>query len=241
MRMFAKWLIATCILLCCCVTNAQSVGEVNGVSERPSAESSAYSIDVNIFNRYDDHLIDSTYMGNRELFVMLDSLMRDTSIINHTGRIEVVASSSIEGRLSYNRALSKRRMQCVEQTLRSRYDHIAEQMWDFGYEPENWTHLRRSVVEDQNVPSKRRVLEIIDLEDRTEDDKEYLLKILDDGEPWSYIHQDILPSSRGSVSMLFVPKVLAPLAIAEPIPPPEVDMPPLTPIPPTLTFSRPIV
>ncbi len=237
----AKWLIATCILFCCYAAAAQSVGEVNQLSERSSTESSAYSIDVNIFNRYDDHQIDSTYMGNRELFTMLDSLMRDTTIINHTRRIEVVTSSSIEGRLSYNRALSERRMQRVEQTLRSRYDHIDEQMWDFSYEPENWAHLRKAVVEDQNVPSKRRVLEIIDLEDRTEDDREYLLKILDDGEPWSYIHQDILPSSRGSVSMLFVPKVLVPLAIAEPMPPPNVDTPPLTPTAPTLTFSRPIL
>ncbi|MFI3315488.1 MAG: hypothetical protein R3Y04_07485 [Rikenellaceae bacterium] len=105
-----------------------------------------YSVDINIFNLYDDHKIDTTYMGNREAFDMLDSYIRDTAIVNHTQIISVISSSSIEGRESYNNALSRRRMRAIESVFRQRYDHISADKWDFSYTAENWVYLRKACL-----------------------------------------------------------------------------------------------
>ncbi len=232
-----RWYLISCILTICSIAYGQ---DYNGERETGTA----YTVEVNIFNRYDDHLIDTTYMDNREVFLMLDSLMRDTAIINHTKRIAILSSSSIEGRESYNKTLSERRMKSIERTLRQRYDYIEADIWDFSYTSENWTYLRKAVVEDQNVPNRDEVLSIIDMEGRDPDTKEYLLKILEDGRPWSYIYKHIIPLSRSSVSMLFVP--IAPTAILVPAPTyneeelvVEISEPELEPTPPR--YSCPIL
>lgn len=157
-------------------------------------------------------------MGNREVFLMLDSIMMDTAIIKLTKTINVMTSSSIEGSVPYNTALSLRRMNTIRATFLKRYDFISKELWSFNYVPENWTHLRKAVTLDGNVPNRKDVLEIIDLEDKHPDTKEQMLKTLYEGVPWKYIHTNILPSSRGSVSMLFVPIRLNLFEIDEQVP-----------------------
>lgn len=197
-----KWPHAAWLLLFYLIS-AQSIVAQTHVSGLQQGVDSIYSIDINIFNRYDDHLIDSTYMGNDVILLLLDSLMQDTTIINHTQTINVISSSSIEGRESYNKTLSMKRMNTIEAKMRQRYDYIEPERWAFRYIPENWTHLRKAVVDDNDVPSRDNVLSIIDMKEQHPDTKEALLKSLDDGKPWGYIHKNILPLSRGSVSMLF--------------------------------------
>lgn len=186
-------------------------------------------MDINIFNLYDDHKIDTTYMGNREAFDMLDSYIRDTAIVNHTQIISVISSSSIEGRESYNNALSRRRMRAIESVFRQRYDHISADKWDFSYTAENWVYLRKAVFEDVDVPNKEGVISIIDMKNETLDDRENLLKKLDNGVSWGYILQHILPSSRGSVSMLFIPQRTLPIAILGANTPVSVSLPVIAP------------
>ncbi len=224
-----RWVISICISLLAVVANAQS--QDSSTLEEPKGN---YRVDINIFNRYDDHRIDSSYMGNRAVFSMLDSLMLDTLIIDHTRRIDVVSSSSIEGSVPYNTALSIRRMNSIEATFRGRYSFIEPQKWNFSYMPENWFHLRGAVVDDKNVPNRDEVLSIIDMEEHHADERESMLKELDGGAPWSYIHQHILPASRGSVSMLFVPMNLSPLAASmESLPGSTLDFPTLKFPPPS--------
>ncbi len=208
-----RWLLTICIVVVPIVSNAQD------------DRKSAVSIDLNIYNRYDDHFIDTTYMSNKDAFIMLDSLMRDSSIINHTQRINVISSSSIEGRKSYNKVLSQRRMESIATTFRDRYDYIPDSVWNFSYIAENWAYLRKVILNDGNVPNRDSLLSIIDSQTKDVDTKEHLLKTLDGGSSWSYIHKYILPSSRGSVSLLFVPIETMPIASFTPIPVQSVDMP----------------
>lgn len=232
----SHWLLTCWSLLFCLTAFAQDTPDDDTTS--------GYAIDVNIFNRYDDHFIDSTYMGNSEVFRMLDSLMQDTVIINHTRRIKVLTSSSIEGTVAYNTALSIRRMNVIEKTFRERYDYIEEDVWEFNYTPENWAHLRKAVVLDSNVPYQEEVLSIIDRVERPPDAREYLLKILADSVPWDYIHEHILPASRGSVSMLFVPATPALIPTIQPfiatqrVVTPQLHLPTPTQ---SATYSRPIL
>ncbi len=167
-------------------------------------------VDVNLYNRFDDPVIDSTYMKNKEMFDTLDRVMRDTSTINHTGEISVVTSSSIEGPEWYNRGLSRRRMVTMESLMRSRYHFISSDLWRFSYTAENWDHLRRAVAADESVPNQKGVLEIIDMTSVEPDKREAMLKELDGGRPWRYIHTHILPYGRGSVSLFFCPSYLMP-------------------------------
>ncbi len=234
-----RWLLTVWFAVWAVALSAQSRS-----GERGNSENSAYAVDINIFNRYDDHLIDDAYMGNSKVFGMLDSLMLDTVIINHTKSINVISSSSIEGSVPYNTALSQRRMAMIESTFRARYDQIESDMWNFSYTPENWAHLRRAVVADLNVPHRDEVLSIIDMGEHHPDLREYMLKILAGGVPWSYIHTNILPSSRGSVSMLFIPISLSPICPSESVTfqsgdMPEAKLPTYELDPPR--YSRPII
>lgn len=205
-----RWLVA---IWCCfiAVDASAQIVEVGSEGDR------AYVINVNIFNRYDDDAIDWEYMGNSEVFAMLDSLMQDEGIVGNTQQINVVSSSSIEGSVAYNTRLSRDRMVSIEKEFRARYYFIADSVWNFSYVPENWEHLRRAVAQDDRVPNRDKVLEIIDSDEYHADMREHFLKMLDDGVSWSYIHARILPSSRGSVSMLFVPKIEAKVSGVEPL------------------------
>lgn len=202
-------------------------------------EDNAYTIDINIFNRYDDHLIDTAYMGNKEVLLMLDSLMQEVSIVGDIKTINVVSSSSIEGQESYNSALSKRRMAVVESTFRQRYSYIPQDLWNFSYIPENWSGLHKAIAKDASVPNRDMVLSIIDTKEHP-DTKEHLLKTLNEGVSWSYIHRNILPLTRGSVSMLFVPIAPTPARTMIPIQridPPLIEIPTFKPASPCISRS----
>lgn len=162
------------------------------------------AVDVKIYFPYDQAYIDMHYMDNEYNLHIADSLLSDLSYISTLRKIEITAQSSPEGRVEYNEQLSERRRLSLIEYFTTKYPHIDSTLWSFKAVAENWELFHEHLLEDQNIPNRERVLAISEA-DRKPDDKEWLLKLLDDGEPWLYIKEHILPSQRFGASMLFIP------------------------------------
>ncbi len=180
-------------------------------------------VDIKIFFHYDDARIDSTYMENPTNLRLADSLLRDTQYISTLSSIDITAQSSPEGSVAYNRRLSERRRASLEEYFTTQYPQIDSTLWRFSSMAENWDDFHDNLLADPNIPSRDKVLSISS-GDREIDAKEWLLKILDGGAPWSYIKENILPSQRYGAGVVFVP-MMVPFA-----PPVAFDMaiPPIT-------------
>ncbi|MFR9585293.1 MAG: DUF3575 domain-containing protein [Rikenellaceae bacterium] len=163
-------------------------------------------VEIKIYFPYDVWQIDSAYMDNPTTLRLIDSLLRDTLYISTLQTIEISAQSSLEGAIGYNRRLSERRRDVLQEYFTEAYPQIDSTLWSFKAEPENWELFRQAVEEDQEVPERERVLEIVD-NDRDLDSKEWLLRTLNGGQTWSYLRENILPSQRFGASMLFIPVV----------------------------------
>lgn len=161
---------------------------------------------IKIYFRYDDSSIDSNYMNNSETLKLLDSLLHNNRLISTLDTIAVTAVSSPEGAYGYNARLSERRKVSLEKYLRGKYPSIDSGLWYFNSIAENWTDFRELLASDILLPNREEVLAIVDNDSRTPDDKEWLLKELNYGIPWSYIKEYILPHQRYGASVVFVPR-----------------------------------
>ncbi len=161
-------------------------------------------VDVNIYFPYDEVQIDSMYMENRQNLHLVDSLLKNTLYISTLREIDVIAQSSPEGSIEYNERLSEQRRASLEEYFTTNYPNIDPSLWSFQSVAENWDFFHEHLIEDTNIPNRDEVLAIA-ASDRNADAKERLLRQLDNGVPWLYIKEHILPLHRFGASVLFVP------------------------------------
>lgn len=167
-------------------------------------------IDVNIYFPYDQSYIDPDYMGNEHTLATIDSLLSDSEYTSTLRRIEVKAQSSPEGTIRYNTALSERRRLSLQKYFLEKYPNIKDYIWSFTAVAENWDLFRKHLIEDKNLPESDRIMTIVD-GTRELDAKEWLLKTMDNGKPWLYIKEHILPRQRLGASILFIPVAYCPM------------------------------
>ncbi len=169
-------------------------------------------VDVNIHFRYDTAHIDSTYMRNKEMLHVVDSLLKDSLYVSTLHKIEIQAQSSIEGSLSYNRQLSERRKASLREYFMGNYPQVDSLLWSFKSVAENWALFHQQLEADHGLPDRDQILAISASRGRGADDKERQLRRMNGGETWGYIADNILPSQRLGAGVLFVPMLLSPLA-----------------------------
>ncbi|MFR9650628.1 MAG: DUF3575 domain-containing protein [Rikenellaceae bacterium] len=167
---------------------------------------SAREIGVKILFPYDEAVIDSTYMDNRERLQIIDSLLS----VGSFSKIEFKAQSSPEGPYRYNERLSEHRRQSIERYFRSSYPQIDSAKWSFIAVAEDWEEFRQQLVDDESLPNSEEILAVVD-SDREPDAKEWLLRTMEDGKSWRYIKESILPTQRYGATVLFTPSIM-PLA-----------------------------
>ncbi len=186
-------------------------------------------VDLKIYFPYDESFIDPTYMDNSHNLHIVDSLLSDASFITSLQQIEIIAQSSPEGKIEYNERLSEQRRESLEKYFTTNYPEIEPTLWSFIAVAENWELFIDQLYEDPNIPNREKVLEIA-LGERITDEKEWLLKKLDDGRSWAYIKENILPSQRFGAKIVFIPTTepatepiitVAQTQEQEPIPTPE--------------------
>ncbi len=114
---------------------------------------------VAIYYRWDKWKLDSLYLSNPHNLRMLDSLLTSASA-RRIDTLTIVAFASPEGDSVYNRRLSERRAATIR-------DYIADR---YGVDPgkivmaargENWEGLAGLAMDDHNLPSRNKVIDIL--------------------------------------------------------------------------------
>ena len=133
-----------------------------------------------IYFRVDEHELDPEYQDNAKT---LERMIRELGdAINDEGRlscqIDIVASASPEGRKLHNEQLSKRRMEVDLSALRKNID-VTDVTFHTNSLVEDWAIVAAYVAEDQQVPRRQEVLQVLNSFDGTQDIRADLKKIGD--------------------------------------------------------------
>lgn len=150
-----------------------------------------------IYFRVDEHELDPEYQDNAKT---LERMIRELGdAINDEGRlscqIDIVASASPEGRKLHNEQLSKRRMEVVLSALRKNID-VTDVTFHTNSLVEDWAIVAAYVAEDQQVPRRQAVLQVLNSFDGTQDIRAELKKIGDGA--YDYILNNFFPLLRST-------------------------------------------
>lgn len=176
-----------------------------------------------VFFRVSKTNLDLNLEGNKtHLKAMVDSLKirsaRDT--LFELKKVKIEGSASPEGSEEFNYYLSKERARTI-------FDYFSHQLQmpdsitEFRYLGRDWNGLRRLVEADKEVPSRAKVLALLDAyktmaKPTTAASNELLrqLKQLDGGTPYAYLLRNLFPRLRNS--KLQVRFEYSPAPIAQP-------------------------
>jgi outer membrane protein OmpA-like peptidoglycan-associated protein len=150
-----------------------------------------------IYFRVDEHELDPEYQDNAKT---MERMIRELSdAINAEGRlscqIDIVASASPEGRKLHNEQLSKRRMEVVLSAIRKNID-VTDVTFHTNSLVEDWAIVAAYVAEDQQVPRRQEVLQVLNSFDGTQDIRAELQKIGDGA--YDYILNNFFPLLRST-------------------------------------------
>ena len=150
-----------------------------------------------IYFRVDEHELDPEYQDNAKT---LERMIRELGdAINDEGRlscqIDIVASASPEGRKLHNEQLSKRRMEVVLSAIRKNID-VTDVTFHTNSLVEDWAIVAAYVAEDQQVPRRQEVLQVLNSFDGTQDIRAELQKIGDGA--YDYILNNFFPLLRST-------------------------------------------
>ena len=150
-----------------------------------------------IYFRVDEHELDPEYQDNAKT---LETMIKELSdAINAEGRlschIDIVASASPEGRKLHNEQLSKRRMEVVLSAIRKNID-VTDVTFHTNSLVEDWAIVAAYVAEDQQVPRRQEVLQVLNSFDGTQDIRAELQKIGDGA--YDYILNNFFPLLRST-------------------------------------------
>ena len=126
-------------------------GAQNSYAQLQTIRKDTIAQDVFYF-RFDKSVLEREYMGNAVTMARLDSMLSDMSFVANMDSIVINATSSPEGVVEYNRALSKRRGNTVRRYILNKYPSITEDMVIMHSVDENWKGLRELVDYDKNAP-----------------------------------------------------------------------------------------
>jgi hypothetical protein len=139
------------------------------------------------------------FMDNTRIFEKLDSRLRDTAVLARLDHISVTAASSPDGNTANNERLAVARALNTKGYLERRYPHIAPEKVQAFSVGEEWSGLRRLVIEDARTPDRDKVLAMLEnLDDEVMRDS---LRTLAGGRTWRYIASNLMPRLRGAAAV----------------------------------------
>lgn len=180
-----------------------SLGGATCVSAREYQHKIDTTKNIVLYFKINGAILDSAYMDNGESLKKLDDLIKNGLMISNLDSITIVASSSPDGNEASNLELSKKRAESVKTYIASKYPYIANELIRAQYIGENWIGFKRLIEKDKNIPHRQKLLEIMNSK-REEGAKEWLIRILADGESWRYIKKNFLPLLRvGAICVIY--------------------------------------
>lgn len=165
---------------------------VDGVTEE------AFGKPMMLCFRFDKSLVDSGYMDNGRVLRHLDELFVDRGLCARIDSINILSFASPDGDRAYNEWLACQRSTAVKGYLVWKYPHLDQYRIHPRPQGENWQEFRRLIESDGNLPGRKEILQIIDSNKDSERCKA-LLKKLDNGIPYHYIHDRLLRYLRNAL------------------------------------------
>ena len=142
-----------------------------------------------IYYRFDNAVVDPSYLSNAEAFSAIDAVFAG----GHSEALEIATFSSPEGNFNYNLNLSTRRANAIAKYLVARYPQLDGKI-SLNPNAEAWEALRAAVVADSRLSesAKAAMLQIIDSNDSA-DAKEKKLGAL---QSWKYLYSNYFRTLR---------------------------------------------
>ena len=144
---------------------------------------------LRIYYRFDNAVVDPSYLSNAEAFSAIDAVFAG----GHSEALEIATFSSPEGNFNYNLNLSTRRANAIAKYLVARYPQLDGKI-SLNPNAEAWEALRAAVVADSRLSesAKAAMLQIIDSNDSA-DAKEKKLGAL---QSWKYLYSNYFRTLR---------------------------------------------
>jgi hypothetical protein len=155
---------------------------------------------LTIYFRQDKHVVDESYMNNRQSLVDLLSVVEQIEHSNDSEieSIVITGFASPEGGHAYNLRLSERRSDRVRQIIQENSSLGDDTIETYG-QGEDWDGLR-ALVEASNMPDKDKVIHIIDnvpvWDSYNQRGREGQLMRLNYGIAYSYMLNNLFPQLR---------------------------------------------
>lgn len=156
---------------------------------------------ITIFFRWNKSELDSLYLSNNKQLNRLDSLL--TSKKNqHVNSLMIIAFASPEGHPDYNKTLSENRANTIRSYIIEKYKDISPNNILKDAKGENWEGLVEMVQNDPKLPSREKVLDILN-SSMTDMQKQSELMKLDNGKTYyNYIFPKYYRLLRSGASIL---------------------------------------
>lgn len=226
--MFSKIdiLTAVALLVIGVVMPLRGVAQQTSIADYPS-ERGRYGVSVDF--RANSAVVDSTYRNNAEALQRIDSLY---NALSQDSLVEIVAiefcgSASPEGSALINQRLSHGRLVALENIVRERFDIPQNIVTEVDHYIA-WDRLVALVEDDDTIPMRDAVLEILKAEyptsrdrwGREVDGRITELRKLDNGLVWSMLHERYFDQMRNAWFIMVTTRHIIPEP--EPVPDPEV-------------------
>lgn len=154
------------------------------------------------YSRWEPGLMDNE--KRLQAFVERFRLLQSDETFSKISKIHIVSGCSPEGNWDFNQRLSKKRAASIKRVLEE-YIYLPDSLIVVNSLGVNWEGLRRMIEEDDNVPYRDEVLEIlthpeivVNPNGKKVETRKLRLAYLRDGLPWKYMYEHIFPTLRMS-------------------------------------------
>ncbi|MBR5133616.1 MAG: DUF3575 domain-containing protein [Alistipes sp.] len=226
--MFAKnhILLTLSLVVAAVVMPLFGVAQQTAVTPNTKVENRGISVDF----RVNSIVIDPAYRNNAKALEQIDSLynvlMNDSSI--EIVAIEFCGTASPEGSAALNHRLSHGRLLALEKIVRDKINIPQEIVTEVDHYIA-WDHLISLVENDNTLPMREEVLEILrgdyptttDLYGREIDGRITELRKIQGGAVWSTMHKKYFDQMRNAWFIVVTTRKVEPEPVVEPEPTPE--------------------
>lgn len=157
---------------------------------------------LEIYFRQSHIEFDSYFRDNGEhLDSILNKIKADTAahVLRTVKSVTVIGGASPEGSVRFNQYLSENRAQAIFNQFSNSGLLLNDSLTHFEYLGRDWNGLRSAVLSDDEVPSRREVLDLLDeITENTQSVSHPLarLKSLNGGIPYIYLYHKHFPALR---------------------------------------------
>lgn len=179
-----------------------------------SVDNRVFTKSYHLFFRINKWDMDTSFLDNgatiRRMKAEIDSLMADGRIASDS--ILIVSAASPDGRNAFNVMLSEKRGETAEKIIKGLYPEFVTTKIIRDPIGEDWATLRKITLEDENIPMRDELLEIID-SDLDNDAKERKFRAMKP--TFRYIirnHVNLMRAAAVTINISVPNIVLAPVA-----------------------------